>query len=102
MIFATVELFNREGHLVQLNVSGELVPVIFIRLRELIEQNICGVRLVVNGTGWKRGYFTYAFDPPPKVDVRSGQRRPDDGGADSSVLEEIYCHLWRLPKVTES
>jgi hypothetical protein len=83
--------------------NGELVPVNLADMRALIDKHICGVRLVRNGTGWQREYFTYRFDTPRRPDPRTGGPRPppDDSAPDANVLDQIYRFelAWRVPKV---
>jgi hypothetical protein len=97
------ELFcNRDGVVVRLGKDGAPIPLNFTAFREMVEHSICGVRLVRNGAGWRKDYFTYRFDPPPGPDLRMGGRRPHPNAAepDSDVLDKIYREelAWRLPK----
>jgi hypothetical protein len=67
-------------------------------------ETICGVRVVRNGNGWKREYFSYQFNPQQRPDMRHGGRRPPNGAEpDANVLDQIYREelAWRLPKVVE-
>src|SRR4051812_45292426 len=103
-IAATGELFDHNGAIVRLE-GGQLVGVNRDGWRAFIGQNFCGLRVVKNGTGWKREFYEYRFaSPPPRQ-----QPRPEDFGKaeavvhepDATVLDEIYRHrlLERLPKV---
>ena len=67
-------------------------------------ETICGVRVVRNGNGWKREYFSYQFNPQQRPDMRHGGRRPPNGAEpDANVLDQIYSEklAWRFPKVVE-
>jgi hypothetical protein len=85
--------------------DGErLINVNLAGLHALIDKHIAGVRVVPNGTGWQREYFSYAFAPLPK-----GPPRWEDRGKeaelctepDDRVLKQIYMDelLLRIPRV---
>jgi hypothetical protein len=106
-IAATGELFNHDGSLVQLDVKGALVPIGRDALHRLIDQHIAAVRVVKNGTGWRKEYFTYSFAPRPRSGPPTMANPNPDAGAgrepDDKALDEIYRRElpWRLPRVEQ-
>jgi hypothetical protein len=98
-------LCNYNESIARLNGKGDLDAISLDIFRDLIERNICGLRVVHNGTGWQREYFTYGFEPQSRPDPRvSGPRPPlDNSKPDSNVLDEIYRVelLWRVPRVED-
>jgi hypothetical protein len=107
IVAAVPDLFvGREGGIVQHDKGGGSNPINWQRYRALIDQHVCGVRLVPNGgAGWQKEYFTYAFDPPPGPDWKHGGRRPSPNREepDNAVLDQIYRELLapRLPRAVE-
>jgi hypothetical protein len=104
-IIAAVDgLCNHSGAIARLNGNGDLDAINLAAFHELISKNLCGVRVVPNGSGWQREYFSYKFDPPPLPDMAHGGRRvPDNSLPDANVLDVIFRTelVWRLPKVKE-
>jgi hypothetical protein len=99
-------LCNRDGRIARLNEDGSLDAISLAGLHSLIDQHLCGLRIVKNGAGFKREYFNYSFDPAPhpgpptQASGLRGSRRSD--GPDAAILREIYDQLpARLPRVVE-
>jgi hypothetical protein len=73
--------------------------------RELVDENVCYMQVVPNGSGWKCEYHPYAFGPPPRPNMRDGGVRPPPSltEPDSTVIDEIYRTeiVKRLPRVVE-
>jgi hypothetical protein len=106
-VAASVEVFDDNGSLVRLSEDGKLVNINRADLQELIGKRICGMRAVnPEGTGWQREYFSYQFDPPPRLgpptaaNPRPGEGQPNNG-PDAADLDRLYRTelLPRLPKV---
>jgi hypothetical protein len=101
------ELFEHQGTLVQLSPAGELIPTNLAGLQEFIDKHICGMRIVKDGIGWRREYFTWPFYPAPRPaqgTVEAGiasQGSHRTAGPDQVALRQIYLEdlLGRLPRV---
>jgi hypothetical protein len=96
----------RDGQIARLNEDGSLDSINLSGLHSLIDGHLCGMYIVRNGTGYKRAFFTYTFDPAPhpgpptQTSGVRDSRRSD--GPDAQVLREVYDALpARLPKVIE-
>jgi hypothetical protein len=104
-VAATGELFDHGGAIVRLDDNGQLVNINRNDLHELITRHICGVRVVKNGSGWEREYYSYRFAqlPHPGPPRAEDHDKPEavTHEPDSTVLDDIYRHelLERLPKV---
>jgi hypothetical protein len=99
-------LCARGESIAQLTESGELEAVPLARLYSLIEQHLCGLRIVKNGAGYAREFYTFDFAPTPNPGPRTKEMglptATRSAGPDAQVLREIYDALPpRLPKVIE-
>ena len=107
-VAATGQLFDNGGAIVRLGGDGQLVNVNRDGLREFIGQHIAAVRVVKNGSGWRKEYYTYGFAPRPRP-ASPTMANPNPGAGtvlhepDDKALDEIYRHelLWRLPRVEQ-
>ena len=92
-IAESIELYNHDGTLVQLDYStGKLISINRDALHRLIDKHIAAVRVVNHGTkGWQREYYSYGF-------AHGADTRLEP---DAKVLDQIYRHelSWRIPKV---
>ena len=102
-IVANVELFNYRNTLARLGADGQLINVTPSALVGLIAEKICGVRLVKNGSGWQRQFFTYGFDRRPRAAPRAedfGKPVEPETEPDITVLDVLHRELpWRVAGV---
>jgi hypothetical protein len=99
-------LCERSGSVARLTENGELEHVNLDRLRQLIGQSLCGVRVVPNGSKFQRDFFTFEFapvsNPGPRTAAMGLQRATRSDGPDEGVLREILQRLPQLlPRVIE-
>ena len=99
-------LANRDGSIARLNEDGSLDQINLPTLRDLVSKSLCGLRIVPNGTGWKREFYSFDFAPTPNPGPRTAEMglrtatRSD--GPDAAVLRQVYDSLpARLPRVVE-
>jgi hypothetical protein len=103
---AIPELCNRDG-IARLDAGGGLGPINLAGFRSLLDERICGVRVVPNGDGtWGREYFSFKFEPLPRVHWDGRGPYPPEVKAtepDFSVLDEVYrtALVPLLPRVKE-
>ena len=97
------ELYSGDGGFRRIQ-DGKLAQVNFAAFRTFLDERIAGVRAVYRDGSWRREYFSYRFDPPPRRD----QTKPalDDDlypEPDSNVLDDLYRRSLAplLPKVVE-
>jgi len=65
-IASTIEVYNHNGVLATLNGTGQLIPISMTDFKRLIDESVCGIRVVANGSGgYKKEYFTYRFPHIP-------------------------------------
>jgi hypothetical protein len=103
---AIPDLFvHNDGAIVQVDKASGLTPINFATFRDLVAKHVCALRLVPNGAGWQRNYFSYSFPPPGGPDWRHGGRRPSPNASepDNAVLEWLYREGLAplLPRVVE-
>jgi hypothetical protein len=104
VIASTIEIYNHNDGLVTLD-QGKLAPVNMADFKQLIDQHICGVRVVAHGNGYKKEFFSYEFAPVPHPGPRTAAQGPqlwsDSKEPDMKVLAEIYGQklLKLIPKV---
>ena len=102
-IVSHVELFNYRGTLARLGADGRLINVTPSALRDLIAEKICGVRVVKNGSGWRREFFSFGFDRRPRPAPRAedfGKPVGPETEPDTTVLDVIHRELpWRVAGV---
>src|SRR5262245_44096381 len=102
VVAANVEIYNDGGNIVALDGTGALLSVNRAGLHARISEAICGVRLVKNGTGYQREYFSYQFAPTPHPGPpQPNQPVKTNSEPNDKVLDDIYRSLLltRLPKV---
>jgi hypothetical protein len=96
----------RGEQIARLNEDGSLDSINLPGLQELINQHLCSLRIVRNGTGYERQFFTFQFaltpNPGPRTAAMGLPTATRSDGPDAQVLREVYDQLpARLPRVVE-
>jgi hypothetical protein len=101
-------LCSRDGQIARLTETGDLEAINLQKVKALIDQHLCGMRIVRgdNGAGFKREYFTFTFETPyhqgPPTWETGLRKASRSSGPDGQVLRDIYDTLARrLPIVVE-
>jgi hypothetical protein len=98
-------LANLSGTLAHLDAHGGLSPLGRNALQRLIDEAICGMRVVNRDGLWQREYFTFGFEQPPRPDPALIGRGPLPGipatEPDLPALDELLKAelIWRVPRV---
>ena len=99
-------LCNYGGGITRLDPNtGQLLGVNLADFRSLIGQHLCGERVVPNGAGWQREYYSYPFAPtprPPQPTQQSGlPQKARTTGPDDKALHQLYTEkvVQLLPRV---
>jgi hypothetical protein len=106
VIHAVPDIYAHQDGIAKLEANGSLSAINLAAFRNLIDRHICQVRLVRNGSGWKREYLPFDFAPVPHQGPPKWGEGPQGPtrtlGPSDKDLRAIYQALpERLPKVVE-
>jgi hypothetical protein len=87
-------LANFDGSPALLDEAGGLSPLNLAAFRELIDKNVCGVRIVNRNGKWQREFYSFEFAPTPRPSPPTQQSGPPQKarstGPDDKALRQIY------------
>jgi hypothetical protein len=84
-------LCNYDGTLAWLDENGGLNPVNLAGLQDLIGKKVCGMRIIPNGSGWQREFYSYAFEPAPRPDPALAGRSLPPQPAKTTTSRTTEC-----------